>query len=103
MNKNSSDGKRAVMTVVNENNEIMDVDVLFTFKNTATDVCYIVYTENTFDENGDTEVYASIFDPDDKTLTLHPIETDEEWALLESKLREYERQKNNGGKEPQPS
>ena len=91
--------EKAIMTVVNENNEIMDVDVLFTFKNTATDRCYIVYTENTLDENGDTEVFASIFDPDDKTLTLHPIETDEEWALLESKLREYERSKGEGGLE----
>ncbi len=87
---------RAVMTVINENNEIMDVDVLFTFKNTATNVCYIVYTENTLDENGDTEVFASIFDPDDKTLTLHPIESEMEWALLESKLREYERNKEEG-------
>ena len=82
---------KAIMTVVNENNEIMDVDVLFTFKNTATNTCYIVYTVNTTDENGDTEVFASIFDPDDKTLTLRPIETEEEWALLEAKLRDYER------------
>ncbi len=84
------------MTVINENDEIMDVDVLFTFKNTATGVCYIVYTENTSDENGDTEVFASIFDPDDKTLSLQPIETEAEWAMLESKLREYERA--HGGK-----
>lgn len=90
--------ERAIMTVVNENNEIMDVDVLFTFKNTATNTCYIVYTENTTDENGDTEVFASIFDPDDKTLALRPIETEEEWALLESKLREYELAHGEGGK-----
>lgn len=101
MQKNEE--KRAVMTVVNENNEIVDVDVLFTFKNTATGVCYIVYTENTLDEKGDTEVFASIFDPDDKTLALRPIETEEEWALLESKLREYERKKAEQGKEPLPS
>lgn len=84
---------RAIMTAINEYGEIIDLDVLFTFKNTATNKCYIVYTENSVDENGDTEVFASIFDPDDKTITLHPIETEEEWALLESKLREYERKK----------
>ena len=82
---------RAIMTAIGESGEIIDCDVLFTFKNTALNRCYIVYTENTTDENGDTEVFASIFDPDDKTLTLHPIETEEEWALLESKLREFER------------
>lgn len=81
---------RAIMTAIGESGEIIDCDVLFTFKNTALNRCYIVYTENTTDENGDTEVFASIFDPDDKTLTLHPIETEEEWALLESKLREFE-------------
>ena len=85
--------ERAIMTAINENGDIIDCDVLFTFKNTATNKCYIVYTENTEDENGDTEVFAAIFDPDDKTLQLHPIETDEEWALLESKLRDYERTK----------
>ncbi len=82
--------ERAIMTAINENGDIIDCDVLFTFKNTATNKCYIVYTENTEDENGDTEVFAAIFDPDDKTLQLYPIETDEEWAMLESKLREYE-------------
>lgn len=81
---------RAIMTAIGESGEIIDCDVLFTFKNTALNRCYIVYTENTTDENGDTEVFASIFDPDDKTLTLNPIETEEEWALLESKLREFE-------------
>ncbi len=90
--------ERAIMTAINENGDIIDCDVLFTFKNTATNKCYIVYTENTEDENGDTEVYAAIFDPDDKTLQLHPIETDEEWALLESKLSEYERTKEQEGK-----
>ncbi len=89
--------ERAIMTAIGENGEIIDCDVLFTFKNTAANRCYIVYTENTTDEKGDTEVYASIFDPDDKTLTLHPIETEEEWAMLESKLRDYERSKQDNG------
>ena len=62
---------RAIMTAIGENGEIIDCDVLFTFKNTATNRCYIVYTENTTDEKGDTEVYASIFDPDDN-LPLTP-------------------------------
>lgn len=88
---------RAIMTTIGESGEIIDCDVLFTFKNTALNRCYIVYTENTTDENGDTEVFASIFDPDDKTLTLHPIETEEEWALLESKLREFERKRREEG------
>lgn len=83
------------MTAIGENGEIIDCDVLFTFKNTATGRCYIVYTENTFDEKGNTEVFASIFDPEDKTLTLYPIETEEEWAMLESKLRDYEKAKND--------
>ena len=84
---------RAIMTAIGENGEIIDCDVLFTFKNTATGKCYIVYTENTVDEHGDTEIFASVFDPDDKTLTLFPVETDEEWAILESTLGEYERSK----------
>lgn len=47
---------------------------------------YIAYTDYTIDEEGNTKVYASIFNPEDENPVLLPIETDEEWELIEGIL-----------------
>ena len=44
-------------------NEVI-YDVLFTFESDETNKNYIVYTNNTKDERGNVEVYASIYDPE---------------------------------------
>lgn len=46
----------------------------------------MVYTDNTTDEEGNTKVYASIFDPEQDNPELLPIETEEEWQLINSIL-----------------
>lgn len=46
----------------------------------------MAYTDNTTDEEGNTKVYASIFDPNEEDPILYPIETEEEWSLIESIL-----------------
>ena len=57
--------------------------VLFTFDCTANGKHYLVYTDNTLDEAGGTKVYASTYDNLDEGATLHPIEAENEWAMLE--------------------
>ena len=46
----------------------------------------MAYTDNTTDEEGNTKVYASIFNPEEENPVLLPIETDEEWKLIEGIL-----------------
>ena len=46
----------------------------------------MAYTDNTLDDEGNTKVYASIFNPEEENPVLLPIETDEEWKLIEGIL-----------------
>lgn len=61
-------------------------DVLFTFDNEETKKSYIVYTDNTQDENGNIQVYASVYYPKTNSTKLDPIETDKEWVVIEKIL-----------------
>jgi V/A-type H+-transporting ATPase subunit I len=47
---------------------------------------YIVYTDNTKDELGNIEVYASIYHPEDNNGRLEAIETEKEWKVIETIL-----------------
>lgn len=76
--------------VINEDGVEMECEVLCTFESDETGHSYLIYTDNTDDENGNTKVYASIYDPDGEDMTLQPIETEEEWALIEAILDELQ-------------
>ena len=47
---------------------------------------YIAYTDNTIDETGNVEVYASIYNPGDPQTKLEPIESEKEWKVIETIL-----------------
>ena len=65
--------------IVNDKGEELVCDVLFTYEDTALNKNYIVFTDNTLDENGKIKVYANYYDPTGKNLGLGKIETSEEW------------------------
>lgn len=69
--------------VLNDHGEEVECEVLFTFESEVTHKNYIVYTDNTLDEEGNTRVFASIFNPVEEETQLIPIETEEEWAIIE--------------------
>ena len=56
---------------------------------------YIVYTDNTLDEEGNTKVSASIYNPDQDETKLLPIETDKEWKIIETILDELQNETAN--------
>jgi len=76
--------------VIDENGNEIECEVLFTFESDETNKSYIVYTDNTVDSEGNTKVYASIYDPQDEKLNLTPIETDKEWKIIETILNEIQ-------------
>ncbi len=76
--------------VIDENGKEIECEVLFTFESDETNKNYIVYTDNTTDENGNTKVYASVYTPDSEDLNLQPIETDKEWKIIETILNELQ-------------
>lgn len=78
--------KKGVFTIVNEEGKEVECEVLFTFDSDETKKSYIVYTDNTLDEEGNTKVYASIYDPTGQSQALTPIESEKEWKVIESIL-----------------
>ena len=83
------------ITVLDENGNEVECEVLFTFDSEETNKSYIVYTDNTTDEEGNTKVYASIFNPNDEKTELIPIETDREWKIIETILETIQEENNN--------
>lgn len=93
--------EKMTFKVVDPNGKETEYEVLFTFESDETKKNYIVYTDNTTDEIGNTKVYASVYNPDDKETNLLPIETDKEWKIIETILEELQHQakENNNGSE----
>ncbi len=72
--------------VINEEGREIVCDILFTFDSEETNKSYIVYTDNTKDEAGNIQVFASIYDPKQESPKLEPIETEQEWKIIETIL-----------------
>jgi len=73
-------------TIVDENGKETTYHVLFTFESEETNKNYIVYTDNSKDDKGQIQVFASIYDPADQNSKLEAIETDKEWQVIETIL-----------------
>ncbi len=76
--------------VIDDKGKEIECEVLFTFESDETKNNYIVYTDNTTDEQGNTKVYASIYTPGEEDLNLKPIETEKEWKIIETILNELQ-------------
>lgn len=72
--------------VIDKNGKEIEFEVLFTFESDETNKNYMVYTDNSIDENGNTRVYASVFMPEAEPLELLPVETEREWKIIETIL-----------------
>ena len=84
-------------TVLDENGQEVVCEILFTFNSEETKKDYIVYTDNTTDEEGNIKVYASIFDPKAEKTELIPIETEREWKIIETILESIQEENQNNG------
>lgn len=81
-----NDEKKGIFTIVNDEGKEIECEILFTFDSDETKKSYIVYTDNTLDEEGSTKVYASVYDPTGQNPALMPIETEKEWLVIENIL-----------------
>jgi uncharacterized protein YrzB (UPF0473 family) len=82
--------EKMTFTVTNDEGKDIEYEVLFTFDSDETKKNYIVYTDNSKDENGNTRVYASIYTPSEEVTELFPIETDKEWKIIDTILKELQ-------------
>jgi len=81
-----NDEKKGVFTIVNDKGEEVECEILFTFDSDETKKSYIVYTDNSTEEDGSIRVFASVFDPTGASSDLTPIETEKEWLIIENIL-----------------
>ncbi len=72
--------------VINNDGVEVTCDILFTFDSEETKKSYIVYTDNSKDAEGNVQVFASIYDPKQENPKLEPIESDQEWKIIETIL-----------------
>ena len=72
--------------VINNEGKEVTCDILFTFDSEGTKKSYIVYTDNSKDEEGNVQVFASIYDPTQQNPKLEPIESEQEWKIIETIL-----------------
>ena len=78
--------KENTFKVIDREGKEIEFEILFTFESDETKKNYMVYTDNTKDEEGNTKVYASVFKPDAEPLELLPVETEREWKIIETIL-----------------
>ena len=91
--------QEATFKVMNNEGKEVTCNVLFTFDSDETKKSYIVYTDNSKDANGNVQVYASIFNPNDPNTKLEPIETEKEWKVIETILSTIQEGVKNSKKE----
>ncbi len=89
--------EKNTFTVLNDEGKEITCEILFTFDSEETKKSYIVYTDNTTDEEGNVKVYASVYNPESENTELLPIETEREWKIVETILEsiQEENDKNN--------
>lgn len=76
--------KENTFKVIDKDGKEIEFEILFTIESDETKKNYMVYTDNTKDEQGNTKVYASVFNPDAEVLELLPVETEREWKIIET-------------------
>lgn len=91
--------EKMTFKVFDDEGKEIECEVLFTFDSDETKKSYMVYTDNTEDEEGNTKVYASIYNPDEENPTLQPIESDKEWKIVETILEEIQKKVTEEGDE----
>ena len=78
--------KKDTMKILTEDGREVECDILFTFDDVETGKSYIIYTDNSRDEQGNVNVLASVYTPSLEDTRLMPVETEEEWNVIKSIL-----------------
>ena len=76
------------MSIVNENGETEEVEVILAFEFKDNKKEYVVYTKNETDENGNVTVYVSNVDRSSGETKLLGIDNESEWDRIKDVLRE---------------
>lgn len=71
-------------TVVTENGEKKEYEIVATFDDAETNKSYVIYTDYSLDDMRNIRFYAAIDNSEEAgVISLLPIESDSEWKLIE--------------------
>lgn len=71
-----------IISTILSNGTKVDYNVILTFKSNITNKNYVVYTDNTLDQNKKLRFYAALYDPNNQIPYLGEPTTKEEWQEL---------------------
>lgn len=81
-------GDKKIMSIINEDGQTEEVEVILAFEFKDNKKEYVVYTKNEKDENGNVTVYVSNVDRTNEVPSLLGIESESEWNRIKDVLRE---------------
>ena len=81
-----------IFTIVNDQGESVECEVVLTIDSDEFKKSYIVYTDHTMDDTGNFNTYASIYDSTGTSLQLEPVTSNAEWDMIESILASAQKQ-----------
>lgn len=83
---------KKMMSIIGEDGNVEEVEVILAFEFKDTKKEYVVYTRNETDENGNVTVYVSNVNKDGDTPTLLGVDSEEEWSRIKDVLRELSKE-----------
>ena len=84
--------KKKISTILSNGTKI-EYDVVLTFFNETNNKNYLIYTDNTLDQNNKLRLYVAIYDPNLKNKYLGEPKTQEEWTFINNILNKVIPQK----------
>lgn len=79
--------KGRVFEAINELGENIECEVIMTYNCLDNNIDYVFYTDNTYDDNNELNLYASRYlGEEDGKMILEDITDDKEWDLLDKVL-----------------
>ena len=76
----------STILVTREDGSEVECDILAAFDCETNGKSYIIYTDNELDENGNTKLFASVWDDSGEIPKLLEIEEEEEWQMIDELL-----------------
>lgn len=78
--------KEDQLILKDDNGNEFQYEIIATVASKENNKNYVVFTDNSLDEDGCIITFASIYDPTGEDKKLYPIETEEEWDFVEKLL-----------------
>ena len=84
--------KEGQLILKDDNGNEFQYEIIATIASKENNKNYVVFTDNSLDEDGCIITFASIYDPTGEDKKLYPIETEEEWDFVEKLLANLDNQ-----------